>query len=117
MCGAHALGKIEGDIQRVGVGLRVEDLGSDMGVEPHDVDIRRVHRPRHGLLGRAGVKPEPKLAIHGAGADVFMRVRFHPRREPQEHLCRAAAPPRQFVDDLDFLQRVDDDSTDAQFER
>ena len=69
---------------QVAVGLELENLGADMGVQPGELGPRAGRQVLQHRLELVGIKA--KLAVEVAGADVLMGVALNARRKTQHQL-------------------------------
>ena len=97
-------------LDRLHVGLQLEDLGADVGVHTDQVQVaRRLHAPHR--LGREPVlEAEAELRVDLAGLDVAVGGRLDSGRDPDQDLLRAV---EQALGELDLGERVEHQIADA----
>ena len=104
---------VRGDLEAGGL----EDLRADVRVQAGQVQRRCGQHGCHGALGNPVAQREAELLILVRGGDVFVRVRFHADRHPDEDGLANAVVRGDLREALDLVERVDDDVPDAGVDR
>ena len=101
-------------LDRLHVGLELEDLGADVGVEADQLEVVRGPHPLHRPLGEPVGEAEAELGVELPGLDVVVGGGLDPRGHPDQHPLGAVEQP---VGQLDLVERVEDQVADAGVER
>ena len=100
-------------LDRLHIGLELEDLGADVGVQPDELQVGGLAYPLDRLLGEPVGQPEAELGVELPGLDVVVGGGLDPRRDPDQHALR---PLEQPLGALDLVERVEDQMPDARLE-
>ena len=106
-------GEVGEHLDRLRVGLELEDLGADVGVEADELHPPGGAHPLDRALGEPVGEAEAELRVELPGLHVVMGGRLDSRGEPDQHPLR---PIEETVGALDLVERIEDQVADARVE-
>src|SRR4051812_38615477 len=107
---APVTGKLAERADRKFVGLELEDLRADVGVQADELEMLAVQHALDRPRGEAVLEAEAELRVELPGLHVVVGRRPHAGGHPDQH---GLAPLEQALAALDLVERVDDQVPDA----
>ena len=101
-----------GDFEACGV----EDLRSDVGVEPDEAQVRGGEQAAHRLGSRPVAEGQPELLVVVGGGDELVGVCLHAGGDTDQHFGDTASLRGDPLQPVDLVEGVDDDPSDADFD-
>ena len=107
---APVAGEIAERLDRQRVGLELEDLRADVGVQPDQLQLLGGEDALDRLRRQPVLQAEPELGVELAGGDVVVGRGLDPRGDTDQHRLRFLEQP---LAALDLVERVEDQVADA----